>query len=371
MGGSHISALKLIRALDRKKYRPLIVLHDDRGQFADFLRAEGVAFEHAPTPWHLAPASRAETIGKMMGAPKALASLARYLQQRDVRIVHTNEGPMHVTWGPAARLAGRKLLWHHRSSPRAKGLRFLAPLLAHRVASVSRFAAPRPGVFSAAGRCTVVHSPFDTDAPKADRVVSRTDAIKELGIAAETPILGYFGNMVTRKRPLLFVETIAAINRRRPNNPAIGLLFGSPLEDGLYQAVIARAAELGVSDHIRMMGFRHPSEPWMAACDALLVTAVNEPFGRTLIEAMLLETPVIAANSGGNPEAIEDGENGLIVPPDDPESFAEAALALIDDPARAKRIAVTAHEQALSRFGVERHCAQISAIYDQLLADAA
>src|SRR3546814_9239858 len=79
----------------------------------------------------------------MMGAPKALASLARYLQQRDVRIVHTNEGPMHVTWGPAARLAGRKLLWHHRSSPRAKGLRFLAPLLAHRVASVSRFAAPR------------------------------------------------------------------------------------------------------------------------------------------------------------------------------------------------------------------------------------
>src|SRR3546814_11260111 len=98
------------------------------------------------------PASRAETIGKMMGAPKALASLARYLQQRDVRIVHTNEGPMHVTWGPAARLAGRKLLWHHRSSPRAKGLRFLAPPLAHRVASVSRFAAPRPGGFSAAGR---------------------------------------------------------------------------------------------------------------------------------------------------------------------------------------------------------------------------
>src|SRR3546814_16641998 len=103
-----------------------------------------------------------------------------------------------------------------------------------------------------------------------------------------------------------------------------------------------------------MMGFRHPSEPWMAACDALLVTAVDEPFGRTLIEAMLLETPDIAANSGGNPEAIEDGENGLIVPPDDPESFADAALALIDDPARAQRIAVTAHEQALSRSDARR-----------------
>src|SRR3546814_7685177 len=98
---------------------------------------------------------------------------------------------------PAARLAGRKLLWHHRSSPRAKGLRFLAPLLAHRVASVSRFAAPRPGVFSAAGRCTVVHSPFDTDAPKADRVASRTDAIKELGIE--------LGRAASRERVFLYV----------------------------------------------------------------------------------------------------------------------------------------------------------------------
>src|SRR3546814_16010072 len=100
--------------------------------------------------------------------------------------------------------------------------------------------------------------------------------------------------------------------------------------------MLFRSAELGVAGHVRMRGFGHPAVPWMAACDALLVTAVDEPFGRTLIEAMLLETPVIAANSGGNPEAIEDGENGLIVPPDDPESFADAALALIDDPARAK-----------------------------------
>src|SRR3546814_18703731 len=73
MGGSHISALKLIGALDRKKYRPMLVLHDDRGQFADFMRAEGFAFENAPKPWHLAPANRAATIGTLMGAPKALA----------------------------------------------------------------------------------------------------------------------------------------------------------------------------------------------------------------------------------------------------------------------------------------------------------
>src|SRR3546814_9209528 len=93
----------------------------------------------------------------------------------------------------------------------------------------------------------------------------------------------------------------------------------------------------------------------MAACDALLVTAVDEPFGRTLIEAMLLETPVIAANSGGNPEAIEDGENGLIVPPDDPESFADAALALIDDPRSEEH---TSELQSLMRISYAVSCLQ-------------
>ena len=50
-----------------------------------------------------------------------------------------------------------------------------------------------------------------------------------------------------------------------------------------------------------------------------MVTARGEPFGRTLIEAMHLGTPVIATRHGGNPEAIEDGRNGFLVDPDDPD----------------------------------------------------
>src|SRR3546814_9556362 len=91
--------------------------------------------------------------------------------------------------------------------------------------------------------------------------------------------------------------------------PVTGLLFGGTLQPGLDKAVLERAARLGIADRIRLMGFRHPSAPWMAACDALLVTAVEEPFGRTLIEAMLLRTRVVAANSGGNPEAIRHGRS--------------------------------------------------------------
>ncbi len=369
MGGSHISALKLIEALDATEFRPLIVLHSDAGQFGDFLRSEGISFELAPTPVHISPVPAGRRQG-LVDTARMLAALTRYLRERKVRIVHSNEGPMHATWGVPAKLAGAKLLWHHRSSPYARGLRHLAPWLADHVISVSEFAAPRPGLISAARKCSVVHSPFDTENCVADRVTCRAAAIAELNLSPETRMLGFFGNLVDRKRPLLFVDALAALSRREPDLPVAGLIFGSPLEPGLDVAVLERARQLGIADRIHLMGFRHPSTPWMAACDALVVTAVDEPFGRTLIEAMLLRTPVVAARSGGNIEAIRHGETGLLVPPDDADAFACVTLQLLKNSAMANAIAETAHCDALSRFGIRRHRNSITEIYRRLLAGA-
>ena len=110
----------------------------------------------------------------------------------------------------------------------------------------------------------------------------------------------------------------------------------------------------------------------MAACDVLLVPAVEEPFGRTLIEAMLLGTVVVAAASGGNLEAIRDGVTGHLVAVDDAGAFAERTLGLLADPARLDAMADAARRDALDRFGLRRHAAAIMSVYDAMLApDAA
>jgi glycosyltransferase involved in cell wall biosynthesis len=79
---------------------------------------------------------------------------------------------------------------------------------------------------------------------------------------------------------------------------------------------------------------------------------VDEPFGRTLIEAMLLGTVVVAAASGGNPEAIRDGVTGHLVPADDAVAFAERTLGLLADSARKGALAEAARREALERFGL-------------------
>jgi glycosyltransferase involved in cell wall biosynthesis len=116
------------------------------------------------------------------------------------------------------------------------------------------------------------------------------------------------------------------------------------------------------------MGFRYPPERWLAGCEVLLVPAVDEPFGRTLIEAMLLGTVVVAAASGGNPEAIRDGATGCLVPPDDAAAFAQRTLDLLAAPTVAASLADAARHAALGRFGLRQHADAIMGVYDAMLA---
>jgi glycosyltransferase involved in cell wall biosynthesis len=369
IGGSHISAVKLIKGLDRSEFDPIVMLHRCMGPTVELFQSEGIAYQQAPSLDYFDPAAPARW-RQLASLPRQALRLARFLRQSGVDIVHTNDGPMHATWALPARLAGAELLWHHRGNPRAAGLRYLAPWLATRVVSVSRFASPPPGVVSAAGRCTIVHSPFDTDVAKAPQAVPAASAaeLAAAGVPADARLLGYFGNFINRKRPVEFVETVAAIAARRPDLPVVGLMFGEALEPGLEALMLQRAADLGISDRIRVMGFRSPPEPWLQLCELLVVTAVDEPYGRTIIEAMLLGTPVVAAASGGNTEAIRHLKTGVLVPADDPGAFADAIIALLDDPAAARALAVAAQEEAMTRYGIDGHVRAISEIYREMAA---
>lgn len=363
VGGSSISALNLIRHLDRQRYQPLILMHDVEGAAARLFRDEQLDFEPAPIEACVTGNGRG---GDLRFALRKAGPLSRFLRGRDVGIVHTNDGRMHATWALPTRLAGAKHVWHHRGNPRAAGLRFLAPWITDQVVAVSKFASPRPGLISASRKCAVIHSPFATEADPIDRDQCRRAVLAEFGCPPDGHVVGFVGNLVVRKRPMVFVETIARMVARNPDLRIAAPLFGQPREEG---ARVAAAIERqGLGERVRLMGFRYPPEPWIAACDVLLVPAVEEPFGRSLIEAMLLGTPLIAADSGGNPEIIRHGETGYLVPPDRPDAFAARTQALLEDAGARAAIAQNARHDAVARFGMQRHAQSIMQIYDDILA---
>ena len=369
VGGNHISALNLIRHLDRARFDPVVLLDNAQGRVAELFRTEAIPFE----PITEAPPLPDEALGVSASAGamarygiSRVSALARRIRRQRIAIVHSNDGRMHVFGGLAARLSGARHVWHHRSDPDSFGFRHLAPALADHVVTVSRFVGPRPGWWSTAKRWTVVPSPFDTEAAPQDRAACRARLLGELEAPADAAIIGFFANFTERKRPLAFVRAIAALKAGKPGRPLAAPMFGKPFDID-EEDVRRLAAELGVADIVRPMGFRYPPEPLLAGCDVLLVTSVREPFGRTLIEAMLLKTLVVAVDSGGNPEAIEDRVNGHLVPADDASAAALRLAEIVRQPGAADTIVARARDDALSRFGMERHAQSIMRIYEQLL----
>lgn len=357
IGGSHISVRGLMEHLDQRLYRPIVVTEVPGGMIANFF----VDHEQMDDPASrgLFVPGEAFTLRKFGRTLTGVLPRACFLRRNRIDIVHVNDGRSSANWALPARLAGAKLIWHHRGDPRALGLRLLAPALAHRVLAVSSFALPPPSRWSARGRASVVHSPFDTSL-QVDRAKARDALIRELGVAPDTLLLGYFGAFVPRKRPLLFVDILARL-RAMTGRPVMGLMFGEARLPAMDVALRKRIADRDVADQVRLMGYRTPGPFWIAACDQLVVPAVGEPFGRTLVEAMLVGTPIVAARSGGNIEALEGGI-GILVEPDDADALARACEDLGD----ARTMAQAAQADARSRFSEAAHCAKVSAIYEAL-----
>src|SRR3546814_7817406 len=89
--------------------------------------------------------------------------------------------------------------------------------------------------------------------------------------------IGYFGTFVERKRPELFIESIAALIARQPGRPIYGLMFGAALDNRTQSALEKKVQMLKLGEHVRFMGWRTPGVRWIADCDMLMVPAIDEP----------------------------------------------------------------------------------------------
>ncbi|MBX7483373.1 glycosyltransferase family 4 protein [Qipengyuania qiaonensis] len=362
LGGSHISLKGLLDALPESLYRVIVILEVPDGRIAEYFSE----YEQVEDPCALEEPFK---VGRSFGIGSAFRTLprafgrARLLKDLGVDIVHTNDGRSHASWALAGKLAGSRIVWHHRGDPDARGTSLVAPILADQIISVSEYSLPRRR-WGKLNKARVIHSPFDVDV-SVDRVEMRQRLLTELGCPDNTIICSYFGQYIVRKRPVAFIDAVAELERRS-KRPVIGVMFGEPKDDKLYAEMQERLDVPSGRPPVKLMGYREPGHDWIAACDALLVTALNEPLGRTLVEAMLVGTPVIATQSGGNAEALTP-DCGIIVPPDDPHAMAVAVHDLLEAPDRCEALTRRARNMAEKRFTRARHVDQVTDVYRELV----
>jgi glycosyltransferase involved in cell wall biosynthesis len=138
------------------------------------------------------------------------------------------------------------------------------------------------------------------------------------------------------------------------------------LGDGPEKASVVReACQLGLADRFVFAGFQEDTRPYLAMFDVFTLASRREGLGTAVIEAQAAGLPVVVTRIGGLPEIVEDGRNGLLVPPRDSVALAEAILSLLNDSQLRARLAHDASRDA-DRFSIETTVGEYIRLYERV-----
>jgi L-malate glycosyltransferase len=357
LGGAENAMLMLLESLDRDAWRPTLLLEDAAG--VEPIRAAAEALDVpvrmvAPLPLGLAGARR-------------VPALARLLRRDRPDVFHAHmSSPMAAKWGLAAAVVAgvpavlgtvqvisqyfpdRSARWQLRLLARRVG-RYLAVSRAIAAELVTRYRWP-------AAKVEVVHNAveverFGGEAPPGLR--------EELGASGRPLVLTSARLSDQKGHPTLFEAA-----RQVPE--AIFALAGEGPERGHLEELAER---LGVADRVRFLGRRDDVPQLLAAADVFALPSLYEGTSLAVLEAMAARRAVVSSAIGGTEEQIEDGRNGLLVPPGDADALAAALRRLLGDPDLRERLGAQARERVERDFTRAGMASRVSGVYGELLGD--
>ncbi len=158
---------------------------------------------------------------------------------------------------------------------------------------------------------------------------NRSEARSRYGLPMDKEIVGVIGRLDPQKGQEEFLRSLPLVLEQRRN--VYYVLVGEEThgEGGFRRHLVNLSHELGIQDHVRFLPFTEDVPEFMAAIDVFALPSYSETFGLVLIEAMAMGKPVVATSTGGVPEIVEDGRDGLLIPPRDEKALGEAIVRLL------------------------------------------
>lgn len=178
----------------------------------------------------------------------------------------------------------------------------------------------------------------------------------------ETARVLFLGRAEQRKG---IFELLTAVSLLKDHIPPIRLVIGG---DGDMGAVLARANELGISEFVEILGWVGPDEKatQFARASVFTLPSYDEGLPMAMLEAMAAQKAIVVTPVGGIPEAVKDGENGLLVPPRNAAALAQALRRLLEAPSLRAKLAENARKTIELRYSTDVVIAKLSAIYQEL-----
>lgn len=351
-GGIKEHILALAGGLDRRLFQVLLA-GPMEGDWPERARALGLECFPVPIPASVSPYE--DAAGSRV--------LARLLGEIAPDIVHFHGAKAALIGRPAAYLAripGAVYTVHgFWSRPVLSFLieRLLSPITTRYVAVSRALAAATSGMTGVpAARIRVIHNGVDLNrfTPGGSGYAIRS----ELGIAPEARVVGAVARLTREKGIDLLLEAAGQLANAIPE---LHLLIIGDGPDG--HSLKNLAARLGLGGRVTFTGYRADVERLLKAMDLYAQPSRSEGLGISALEAAASGLAVVASRIGGLPEAVLDGQTGLLVDPGNAGALAMAILTLMKDGELRARMGARGRQMVETRFSLEGMIARTASLY--------
>jgi glycosyltransferase involved in cell wall biosynthesis len=187
---------------------------------------------------------------------------------------------------------------------------------------------------------------------------------QEFGIRANCLTVGIIGRLTHGKGHEEFVRAAKQV-KEKFNREVKFIIAGQPDigEEEIEVKLRQLCSELDLHNEVVFAGFRSDIPQLLTAIDILAFPSHDEAFGRTIVEAMAMKVPVVASNSSAISEIVVNGKTGILIPPKDSESLANALIGLLRKPELRKRYGEEGRKRVEEKFDADKTFGMIEQTY--------
>lgn len=370
IGGAQENTVLTCEGLSQRGHEVTLVSGPTDGPEGSLIaRVQAGGYRHV----EVADLVRAVRPWRELRARRSLRELFRALRPE---VVHTHSSKAGILGRLAARDAGTPAIVHtihgmsfNRTQPWPVRAAYAA-LERHCAAFTDRIVTVAGAMIAqsvAAGVCRAeqmetIYSGMEIER-FAPTVHDRRRVRAELGVGDEHVVVGTVARLFRRKG---YEQLLPIMARAAANNPLLRFVWvGDGAQRGTYERELRR---LGLAERTRLTGLVAPEEVarLLAGFDILAHPSQWEGLPRVVVQALLMEVPVVAFDIDGTPEVVLDGQTGRLIGLNRLDEFAAAVIQLASDDGLRRRLGASGREHCVRRFDWREMVARLDALYGRL-----
>ncbi|MFD1362328.1 glycosyltransferase family 4 protein [Lentibacillus salinarum] len=345
-----------------------IALSPGRGLFTEKLEEKSIKVETVEYPQELDKTGgqirNGGVISKfrtLMGFIKYIKKCISYFRSKNIDLVYCNDIRSILTCGLAAKLSGIPVLWYVRIDKNLGIFNHIGANIANHIVVIAdsiKNIFNDKYIFGSKNKFSTVYTGIDlahVDSVKSDDLLR-----DELNMESDVRLVGTIASIQPRKGQKDLINSIVKLSK--DNSDVLEntkfLIVGdtlSPSEKEYLEEIKQIIKNNNLDDYFYFLGWRKDILNIMKQLDLVVLPSYSEGLPRTVLESLACSCPVISTDVAGTGEIVDHETNGILVPPGDVGSLAEALDHMLSDKTRLRVMGIDARKKIEEKFKMEKY----------------